>query len=69
MLNAVKNGLAITFPALCTSHLIHQSNDEGLTLETSTNTLYGVQHIYINLTLIHSMVHRYAHAANTSSPD
>ena len=28
-------------------------SDEGLTLETSANTLYAVQHIHINLTLIH----------------
>ena len=35
----------------------HWCSDEGLMLETSANTLYGVQHIHnINLTLIHCML-------------
>ena len=45
----------------------HQSpcSDEGLTRETSANTLfmlYGVQHIHINLELIHSTFYRHADA-------
>ena len=37
-------------------------SDEGLTLETSANTLYGVQHIHISLTLIHWTFYRHADA-------
>ena len=33
--------------------LLPLCSDKGLTRKTSVNTLYGVQHIHINLTLIH----------------
>ena len=47
MLNTLKSVLAdiLSVSPLCF--------DEGLMLETSANTLYSVQHIHINLTLIH----------------
>ena len=55
VLNAVKCVLAdVSSNALC--------SDEGLTLETSANTLYGVQHIHINLTLIHCTFYRHVNA-------
>ena len=37
-------------------------SDEGPTLETSANTLYGVQHIHMNLTLIHCAFYCHADA-------
>ena len=54
MLNAVKSVLAdissispLSGKELC--------SDEGLTSNLSANTPYGVQHIHINITLIHCM--------------
>ena len=58
MLNAVESVLADVSSVRPSSEQRTKSvralcSDEGLTLETSANTLYCVQHIHINLTLIH----------------
>ena len=51
MLNTVRSVLA---DVLSVSPLSALCFDKGLMLETSANSLfYGVQHIHINLTLIH----------------
>ena len=63
MLNAVKRVLANVSSDIPSSEQRALFSDEGLTLETLANTtLYGVQHIHINLTLIHSTFYRYANA-------
>ena len=46
MVKAVKNALA---------DLKSVRGSEGLALQTSANSLYGVQHIHINLSLIQSV--------------
>ena len=69
VLNAVKSVLA-DVSSICPSSEQRAKrrakralrSDEGTTLETSANTLYGVQHIHINLTLIHCTFHRHADA-------
>ena len=59
MLNAVRSLLA----DVSSVSPLPPRSDEGLTLdETSANTLYGIQHMHINLTLIHSLFYRYAEA-------
>ena len=60
MLNAVKSVLAdVSSVSPLSEQRAFFCSDEGLTLETSANTLYGVQHIHINLTLIHCTFYRH----------
>ena len=56
MLNAVKSVLADVSS-------VSPLSDEGLILKNiSQHTLYGVQHIHINLTLKHCIFYRYVDA-------
>ena len=63
MLNAIKSVLAdISSVSPSSEQRAELCSDEGLTLETSANTLYDVQHIHINLVLIHCMFYCHADA-------
>ena len=64
MLNAIKSVLA-DVPSVSPSSEHRRRSDEGLSFNArnfSQHTLYGVQHIHINLTLIHSALYGYANA-------
>ena len=65
MLNTVKSVLADVSSVIPSSEQrATLCSNEGLTLETSANTLklYGVQQIHINLTLIHCTFYHHADA-------
>ena len=63
MLNTVKSVLVdVSSVSPSSEQKEHSCSDEGLTLETSANTLYSVQHIHINLKLIDRTFYRHADA-------